>query len=75
MHRFSPALPTPRVAAHSEAGSRSREDAIQARITIEPTDIADLAEAISGAPEDVAVVLERLLAASENHLAAFERQA
>ncbi len=58
-----------------EAGSRSREDAIQVGITIEQTDIADLAAAIADAPEDVAVVLQRLLAASENHLAAFERQA
>ncbi|MGZ8805137.1 MAG: DUF2202 domain-containing protein [Microbacterium sp.] len=57
-----------------DAGSRSREDAIQVGVTIEKTDIADLAAALTGAPEDVAVVLERLLAASENHLAAFERQ-
>jgi hypothetical protein len=58
-----------------EAGSHSREDAIQVGITIEQTDIADLGAALTGAPEDVALVLERLLAASENHLAAFERQA
>ena len=58
-----------------EAGSRSREDAIQVGVTIEQTDIADLSAALTDAPQDVAVVLERLLAASENHLTAFERQA
>ena len=30
---------------------------------------------LDGAADDVAVVLERLLAGSQNHLAAFERQA
>jgi hypothetical protein len=56
-------------------GSQSLADAVQVGITIEKTDIADLSAAIPNAPEDVASVLERLLTASQNHLAAFERQA
>ncbi len=56
-------------------GSRSLPDAIQVGITIEKTDIADLSATLPGAPDDIAALLERLLAASENHLAAFERQA
>lgn len=55
-------------------GSQSPADAIQVGITIEKTDIADLSAAIPDAPDDVARVLERLLASSQNHLAAFERQ-
>jgi hypothetical protein len=56
-------------------GSRSPADAIQVGITIEKTDIADLSATIPGAPDDIAALLKRLLTASENHLAAFERQA
>jgi len=56
-------------------GMRSRDDAIDVGVLIEQTDIADLTEALDDAPDDVAVVLERLLAGSQNHLAAFERQA
>ncbi|WP_157813912.1 MULTISPECIES: DUF2202 domain-containing protein [unclassified Microbacterium] len=56
-------------------GSRSLADAIQVGITIEKTDIADLSATIPGAPADIAALLKRLLTASENHLAAFERQA
>jgi hypothetical protein len=55
-------------------GSQSPADAIGVGITIEQTDIADLSAALPDAPSDVAAVLERLLAASQNHLAAFERQ-
>lgn len=55
-------------------GSLSLDDAIQVGITIEQTDIADLADAIAAEDEaDVVGVLERLLAGSENHLRAFER--
>lgn len=56
-------------------GSQSLPDALQVGITIEQTDIADLTETIATAPADVVIVLERLLAGSQNHLAAFERQA
>ncbi len=56
-------------------GSQSRAAAIDVGILIEQTDIADLTRALDGAADDVAVVLERLLAGSQNHLAAFERQA
>ncbi len=56
-------------------GSASRDAAIDVGVVIEQTDIADLTEALSDAPEDVASVLERLLAGSQNHLAAFTRQA
>ncbi|WP_292832654.1 DUF2202 domain-containing protein [Microbacterium sp.] len=56
-------------------GSQSLADAIEVGITIEQTDIADLTDTIATAPADVVTVLERLLAGSQNHLAAFERQA
>lgn len=55
-------------------GLASQAGAIQAGITIEQTDIADLSSRIATAPADVAAVLESLLRGSENHLAAFERQ-
>ena len=55
-------------------GSQSLADAVQVGITIEQTDIADLSKTIATAPADVVIVLERLLAGSQNHLAAFERQ-
>lgn len=56
-------------------GSQSRAAAIDVGILIEQTDIADLQSTLDGAPDDVAVVVERLLRGSKNHLAAFERQA
>lgn len=56
-------------------GSQSRAAAIDVGILIEQTDIADLQSTLDGAPDDVAVIVERLLRGSENHLAAFERQA
>ncbi|MGP6203876.1 DUF2202 domain-containing protein [Microbacterium sp. F2] len=56
-------------------GSQSRAAAIDVGILIEQADIADLQNTLDGAPDDVAVVVERLLRGSENHLAAFERQA
>lgn len=56
-------------------GSQSLADAITVGITIEKTDIADLSAALPAAPDDVATLLQRLLTASENNLAAFERQA
>jgi hypothetical protein len=57
-------------------GSLSLDDAIEVGLTIEETDIADLADAIGAEDEaDVVGVLERLLAGSENHLRAFERLA
>lgn len=57
-----------------EAGTQSWTSAVQVGITIEETDIADLAARIPDAPDDVAQVLERLLAGSQSHLEAFERQ-
>ena len=56
-------------------GSQSRAAAIDVGVLIEQTDIADLTRALDDAADDVAVVLERLLAGSQNRLAAFERQA
>ena len=54
----------------------SRDAAIQAGITIEQTDIADLEAALAQqAPADVDTVLGNLLAGSERHLAAFQRNA
>ncbi|MCU0262457.1 MAG: DUF2202 domain-containing protein [Candidatus Nanopelagicales bacterium] len=54
----------------------SRDAAIQAGITVERTDIADLKEALAlPAPADVDTVLGNLLAASGRHLAAFQRNA
>lgn len=57
-------------------GSTSQAEAIQVGILIEEKDIADIAAAIVAEDEaDVISVYERLLAGSENHLAAFQRQA
>lgn len=56
-------------------GSQSRAAAIDVGVLIEQTDIADLQSTLDGAPDDIAVVVERLLRGSTNHLAAFERQA
>jgi hypothetical protein len=57
------------------AGSESFTAAVEVGILIEQTDIADLEEMMDQAPQDVNEVLARLLAGSENHLAAFQRQA
>ncbi len=56
-------------------GAESWDAAVQAGITIERTDIADLEATIAGAPDDVRAVLEYLLAGSQRHLEAFSRQA
>ncbi len=53
-----------------------RAGAIAAGIAIETADIADLKDALElRAPADVTAVLENLLAGSERHLAAFQRNA
>lgn len=56
-------------------GMQSAQDAVEVGILIEETDIRDLQIAIDDI-DDSAIdsVLERLLAASRNHLAAFTRQ-
>jgi len=52
----------------------SREAAAQVGVAIEVKDIADLKEAMTlEAPADVTAVLGNLLAGSERHLAAFQR--
>lgn len=57
-------------------GSVSRDAAMQVGIAIEEKDISDLAATIAVEDDaDVIDVYERLLAASQKHLAAFERQA
>lgn len=54
----------------------SRAQAVQAGITVENTDIADLKTALGmTAPADVKAVLGNLLAGSNRHLAAFQRNA
>jgi hypothetical protein len=56
--------------------SDNRAGAIDAGIAVETADIDDLEEALKlAAPSDVTTVLENLLAGSERHLAAFERNA
>jgi hypothetical protein len=58
-----------------EHGSVSAQAAIEVGVMIEERDIADLADAIAMTDDPAVVtVLESLLAASQNHLAAFERQ-
>ena len=53
-----------------------RAGAINAGIAVETADIADLKDALKlAAPADVTTVLENLLAGSERHLAAFQRNA
>lgn len=53
-----------------------RDAAVQAGIVVENTDIADLHKLLSmTAPADVRTVMGNLLAASERHLAAFQRNA
>ncbi|MGB8021750.1 MAG: DUF2202 domain-containing protein [Candidatus Nanopelagicales bacterium] len=55
---------------------KSRDEAVKAGITVETTDIADLKDALKlKAPSDVTTVLKNLLAGSQRHLAAFQRNA
>lgn len=54
----------------------SRDQAVQAGILVEVADIADLKDALTlKAPSDVRTVLGNLLAGSQRHLAAFQRNA
>ncbi|NQW31445.1 MAG: DUF2202 domain-containing protein [Actinomycetales bacterium] len=56
-------------------GMQSLQDALEVGVLVEETDIADLKEVIAGnEPAAVDRVMNRLLDASYNHLAAFERQ-
>ncbi len=56
-------------------GSTSPTAAFEVGVMIEERDIADLAQAIALADDaSVVTVLDSLLAASQNHLSAFERQ-
>ena len=56
-------------------GSASRAEAMQVGIAIEERDISDIGAAVAAEDEaDVIAVYERLLAGSENHLVAFQRQ-
>ena len=56
--------------------SSDRAGAVDAGIAVETADIADLKDALElAAPADVTAVLENLLAGSERHLAAFQRNA
>lgn len=56
-------------------GTTSFDEAIQVGILIEEKDITDLADAIAAEDEAAVIsVYERLLAGSESHLSAFERQ-
>ncbi len=58
------------------SGTVTWADAVDAGIAIETTDIADLEDLLARElPADVATVVANLLKGSENHLAAFERQA
>lgn len=58
-----------------EMGSRSAADAFQVGVLIEEKDIADITTQLATASDPVVVdVLEKLRAASENHLRAFNRQ-
>jgi hypothetical protein len=56
---------------------KGQDRAVAAGVLIERTDIADLRDLLDegGLPSDVKVVVERLLAGSQRHLAAFQRQA
>lgn len=59
-----------------ELGNQSLAQALEVGINIEVMDIDDLQEAIDSIPaEDVQFVLGQLLMGSQNHLAAFQRQA
>ena len=53
-----------------------RAGAVDAGVAVETADIADLRDALElTAPADVTAVLENLLAGSDRHLAAFQRNA
>lgn len=53
----------------------SQQQAVEVGVLIEKTDIADLQKVVNATPsEEVTPVLERLIAASQRHLQAFERQ-
>lgn len=55
-----------------EDGQKSEDDAFKAAIELEKRDIADLEKQIKATDnDDIKAVYERLLAGSENHLAAF----
>lgn len=57
-----------------EKGSKTYQDAIQAGITIEELDIADLENQLALVNQsDIKIVYENLIAASERHLNAFNR--
>ena len=61
-------------ASLAEQVGTDRVGAINAGIAVETADIADLKDALEmAAPADVTTVLENLLAGSERHLAAFQR--
>jgi hypothetical protein len=61
-------------ASLAEQVGTDRAGAIDAGIAVETADIADLKDALEmAAPADVTTVLENLLAGSERHLAAFQR--
>ena len=63
-------------ASLAEQVGTDRAGAIDAGIAVETADIADLKDALEmAAPADVTTVLENLLAGSERHLAAFQRNA
>ena len=60
----------------AEQVGTDRAAAIDAGVAVETADIADLKDALElAAPSDVTAVLENLLAGSERHLAAFQRNA
>lgn len=53
----------------------SQQQAVEVGVLIEKTDIADLQKVVNATPgEEVTMVLQRLIAASQRHLQAFERQ-
>lgn len=56
-------------------GSKSLTDAFEVGVVIEELDIKDLTEMVQGVSQsDVVAMMQRLISASENHLAAFQRQ-
>jgi hypothetical protein len=56
-------------------GSKSLTDAFEVGVAIEELDIKDLTEMVKGVSQsDVVDMMQRLISASENHLAAFQRQ-
>ena len=76
---LAPGLPDPSVQKlYDELALRvnsSQEQAVEVGVLIEKTDIADLQKVVNASPrEQVTTVLQRLIAASQRHLQAFERQ-